>query len=93
MNRIPLLDFLAGAVTVTYLIAALFFLRFWRRTRDTLFGGFAIAFVLLAANQALASWFGADDERTGYTYVLRVLGFLFILYAIIRKNVGRPAGR
>jgi hypothetical protein len=36
---------------------------------------------------------GVDDQRTGYSYVLRVLGFLLILYAILRKNVGgrRPA--
>jgi peptidoglycan/LPS O-acetylase OafA/YrhL len=88
--RRPLIDFLAGAVSVTYLVAAAFFLRFWRRTHDALFRSFAIAFLLFALNQVLASWLGADDERTGYTYVLRVLGFVFILYAIIRKNVGRP---
>ena len=91
--RHPLLDFLAGALTVSYFLAAVFFLRFWRSTRDGLFRIFALAFVLMGANQALASWFGADDERTGYTYVLRVLGFVLILYAIIRKNLGphRPA--
>ena len=88
MSHLPLLDFLAGAVTVCYLVAATFFLRFFRRTRDPLFRGFAIAFLLLAANQALVSFFGADDERSGYTYVLRVLGFLWIFFAIIRKNVG-----
>jgi hypothetical protein len=34
-----------------------------------------------------------EDERTGYSYLLRVLGFLLILYAILRKNVrgNRPA--
>jgi hypothetical protein len=93
VTHVPLLDFLAGAVTVTYLVAAVFFLRFWRRSGDTLFRSFAVAFLLLALNQAMISWLGADDERTGYTYVLRVLGFLTILYAIIRKNVGgrRPS--
>ena len=87
--HLPLLDFLAGAVTTTYLVAAIFFLRFWRRTGDPLFRSFAIAFLLLAINQGLVSWLGADDERSGLTYVLRVLGFLMILYAIVRKNLGR----
>ena len=87
-THLPLLDFLSGAVTVCYIVAAVFFLRFWRRTGDRLFRGFAIAFLLLAANQALVSWLGVDDERTGYTYVLRVLGFLWIVFTIIRKNVG-----
>ena len=87
--RAALIDFLAGMVTACYLAAALFFLRFWRRTHDRLFRTFAVAFALMGGNQLLASWLGADDERTGLTYVLRVLGFLLILYAIVQKNVDR----
>ena len=82
-----LVDFLAGAVTLGYFVAAGFFLRFWRRTRDRLFLAFAAAFVLLALNQALAAFLGAGDELTPYTYLLRVLGFVLILYAIIDKNL------
>ena len=81
------IDFLAGAITLGFFIAAAFFLRFWRRTRDRLFLAFAAAFALLALNQALAAFLGASDELTPYTYVLRVLGFVLILYAIIDKNV------
>jgi hypothetical protein len=83
------IEFLSGAVTFGFLIAGLFFLRFWRRTRDRLFLAFATAFMLLALNQALAQWLGAADERVGYTYVLRVIGFLLILAAIVDKNVHR----
>ena len=82
-----MIEFVSGAVTFGYLVAALFFLRFWRRTHDRFFFAFAIAFVLLALNQALAQWLGAADERVGYTYLLRVLGFVLILAAIIDKNV------
>lgn len=35
---------------------------------------------------------GADNNRAGYPYVLRVTGFLLILYAIIRKNLAAPRG-
>jgi hypothetical protein len=41
----------------------------------------------LALNQALAAFLGAGDELTPYTYVLRVLGFVLILLAIVDKNV------
>ena len=82
-----MIEFVSGAVTFGYLVAALFFARFWKRTHDRLFVAFAIAFVLLALNQALAQWLGAADERVGYTYLLRVLGFVLILAAIIDKNV------
>jgi hypothetical protein len=44
---------------------------------------------LLALNQALAQWLGAADERVGYTYLLRVIGFVLILAAIVDKNVSR----
>jgi len=81
-----LVDFLSGAVTFGFFMAVAFFLRFWRRTHDRLFLAFAAAFALLALNQALAAFLGAGAELTPYTYVLRVLGFVLILLAIVDKN-------
>ena len=83
-----MIDFLSGAVTMGFVIAAVFFLRFWRRTRDRFFLAFAVAFALLALNQGLAAWLGNADERVGYTYLLRVLGFVIILAGIVDKNLG-----
>jgi len=82
-----MIEYISGAVTLGYLVATLFFLRFWRRTGDRLFVAFSIAFALLTLNQALAQWIGAADERVGYTYLLRVLGFVLILGAIVDKNI------
>ena len=83
------LEFLAGAVTLAYLVAGVYFLRFWWRTRDGLFRSFAAAFGLFAANQMVVSFLGPSDELTGYAYVLRIIGFLLILGAIVWKNLGR----
>jgi hypothetical protein len=82
-----MIDYLAGAVTLGYFVAGVFFLRFWRKTADRLFLAFAVAFVLLALNQGIATFLEAADERTVYAYALRVLGFLLILWAIVEKNV------
>jgi hypothetical protein len=82
-----MIDFLAGAVTLGYSVAAVFFLRFWRKTADRLFLAFAAAFALLAVNQVLAAVLEFGDERTPYVYSLRVLGFLLILWAVIDKNL------
>jgi hypothetical protein len=82
-----LVNYLAGAVTMGFFVAALFFLRFWRRTRDRLFLAFGAAFALLALNQGLAWFLGDEDELAPYTYALRVLGFALILYAIVDKNI------
>lgn len=86
-----MISFLSGAATMGFVVAAVFFLRFWRRTRDRFFVAFAAAFLLLALNQALAQWLGDADERVMYTYLLRVLAFVIILAAIVDKNTGRRA--
>ena len=82
-----LLDFLAGAATLGYLVVSGLFFRFWRRTHERLFLAFGFAFAFLALNQAAATYFEAGDERTLVGYALRVLGFLLILAAIVDKNV------
>lgn len=84
-----LLDYLAGGITLGFLVCSGFFLRFWRKTADRLFLAFGIAFAFLALNQ-LCSWYlEAGDERTVYAYALRVVGFTLILAAIIDKNLRR----
>lgn len=88
-----MIEFLAGAVTLGYLIATLFFLRFWRKTGDRLFIAFALAFLLFALNQGLAHVFAVYREPTSFVYALRVLGFVLILYAIIDKNLSAKSAR
>ena len=82
-----MIDFLAGALTLAYVVASVYFVQFWRRTADRLFLAFAAAFVLLALNQVTVFALGVGDERYNYAYVLRVLGFILILAAIIDKNL------
>lgn len=83
--------FMSGLVTMGFLIAGLFFFRFWRRTGDGLFAAFAGAFVLLAVNQALAQLIELGREETGWVWLLRVLAFVLIIGAIVNKNLTRPA--
>ncbi len=81
-----MIEFLSGALTFAFVISGIYFLRFWRKTRDRLFLHFAIAFWLFAVNQILVSLLGPFNERSGYAYILRVLGFVLILAAIVDKN-------
>jgi hypothetical protein len=87
MKEIAMVEFLAGAVALGYFVSGMYFLRFWRKTHDRLFLSFAAAFWLMAANQTIVSLLGAADERSGYAYILRVLGFVIILLAIADKNL------
>jgi hypothetical protein len=82
-----MVEFLSGAVTLAYVVAATYFMHFWQRTSDRLFLAFAIAFALLALNQLTVFVLGVEDERYNYAYILRVLGFVLILFAIVDKNI------
>ncbi|HUS24276.1 MAG TPA: DUF5985 family protein [Candidatus Binatia bacterium] len=82
-----MIEFLSGAVTMGFVVAAGFFLSFWRKTGDRLFLAFAAAFVLFALNQALAAGLTVMLEPASLVYGLRVLGFILILAAIVDKNI------
>jgi hypothetical protein len=82
-----LASFLAGMITMGFLVAAVFFVRFWWRTRDGLFATFGAAFLLLAVNQAVVALALLPREEQPYAYLLRLLAFGLLIVAIIRKNV------
>jgi hypothetical protein len=83
-------DFFSGIIAMGFAVCAVFFLRFWRRTRDSLFLVFSIAFLLLALNQALTTLLGLPLEERSWLYLLRLAAFLIIIGAIVRKNIGKP---
>jgi hypothetical protein len=81
-----LYNFLSGAVAFGFLLCGLFFLRFWRRTRDPLFLAFSLAFALLGAGQAVLALANIPTEERGSLYLIRLSAFALILFAILRKN-------
>jgi Family of unknown function (DUF5985) len=77
---------ISGAIVMGYGVAGLFFLRFWRETRDRLFLIFAGAFWLLGLQRlALAFSRNMVEDDTGL-YLVRLFAFLLILGAIVDKN-------
>jgi Family of unknown function (DUF5985) len=82
-----MIDFLSGALSLAYLLAAIYFYRFWRRTGDRLFRHFAVAFCLFTLNQIVISTPVIRIATGGYEYLFRVMGFIWILVAIAEKNV------
>ena len=84
-----LVTFIAGAVVAGFALAGLFFLKFWKRTRDELFLAFTAAFWLLGITQALLTFSHVPVEERTWLYLLRLAAFLLILAAIWRKNAKR----
>jgi hypothetical protein len=85
--------FIYGMITMGYLVAGLFFIKFWTRGRDPLFIIFALAFWLLAASQILLAILEIPREEQGWAYILRLLAFALIIVAIIHKNISRRIDR
>ena len=84
--RIALYPLIAGMLATGYAVAALFFLRYWAKTRDRLFVMFSLAFALMAVQRVASVVVMQWSESTLWMYLLRLLAFLLILAAIIDKN-------
>ena len=82
--------FLSGLIAMGFSVAALFFLRYWRQTRDGLFAAFSAAFALLALNQTLLALTSMPVEERSPIYLLRLGAFALIATAIIAKNRRSP---
>jgi len=78
----PAAPLLAGALAMGFAVAALFFLRFWRESRDRLFLLFSAAFFLLGLDRVIASATAVGDA----VYLIRLLAFVLIVAAVLDKN-------
>lgn len=79
-------QFMSGASVMACLVIALFFLRFWRRTRDRLFAIFSLAFTVFAGNRLALTFVGEESEARPWLYLVRLAAFVLILVAIVDKN-------
>jgi uncharacterized membrane protein HdeD (DUF308 family) len=80
--------FLLGVIATSSVTAGVFFLKFWRHTHDTLFLSFAIAFIVEGLNRATVLFIAKPNEGSPATYIVRLIVFLLILGAILKKNYG-----
>lgn len=83
--------FISGLLASGYAVAALFFLRFWHRSRDRLFGFFAASFLLLFVQRVALALTADLVADAAWYYVVRLLAFVLIIVAIVDKN--RSAAR
>lgn len=77
---------LSGAILLGYLVASLFFFRFWRQTRDRLFACFALAFMILAVERILLIPSSPLYSHSPQLYLTRLVAFVVIIWAIWDKN-------
>jgi hypothetical protein len=81
--------FALGAIAMGCAIASLFFFRFWRGTRDRFFLWFGASFLIEAINRAIFALSGVRQEEAQLYYLIRLVSYLLILWAVIEKNLPR----
>ncbi len=81
----PVANFLSGAIALSCGVIALFFVRFWRATRDPFFIYFALAFAIEALSRAVSGMVQLGDDIPAF-YVVRVIAYGLIIVAIWQKN-------
>lgn len=87
--------FLLGVIATASATAGLFFLKFWRVTRDAFFGAFAAFFFVEAGIRIALLFSEKPNEGSPWIYMIRLLALILLLIAIVEKNYGwlrRPSG-
>lgn len=84
-------DFIWGALAMGMFVSSLFFLRFWRSTRDRLFVFIALAFSVLAIQWTELELANDSSETRHFHYVARLAAFALIVVGIVDKNRRGPS--
>ena len=79
-------QFCWGMLTMAGVVASLFFLRYWKVTRERLFGFFAVAFALLALNWLALTAIDPALETRHLIYLIRLAAFIVMIVGIVDKN-------
>ncbi|GAB3419571.1 DUF5985 family protein [Massilia agilis] len=86
-------DLLTGAIAMASLVIALFFLRFWRNTSDRFFLYFALSFFIEGLHRVYSALHDDGGEDSPLHYLIRLLAYGLILWAILEKNLPRAKTR
>ena len=81
-------QFLSGTLMMGFLVSALFFFRFWAKTREVIFLAFGVSFSLLAIERIVLlseSRLNTAEDHP-HVYFIRLFAFLTLLLGINAKN-------
>lgn len=81
---------ISGAIATATLLASLFFLRFWRNSRDRFFLYFALSFGIEGFNRIALGLLADAREDNPVFYSIRLVAYGLIVAAIWGKNRPRP---
>ncbi len=86
-------ELFTGAITMGSIVIALFFLRFWRDSNDRFFLYFALSFFIEGVHRLYSALHDAGGEDSPLHYLIRLLAYGLILWAILEKNLPKSRAR
>jgi hypothetical protein len=86
-------EVLAGAICMGSIVISLFFLRFWRNSGDRFFLYFALSFFIEGLHRLYSALHDGGGEDSPLHYLIRLLAYGLILWAILEKNLPREGSR
>jgi hypothetical protein len=89
----PATHILLGAVIMGDMIAALFFIRYWKLTGDRFFLFFSASFIAIAVSRVVVDENLPPVGYEPFGYIIRILSYLFIIAGILYKNMGTRINR
>ncbi|MCC6070895.1 DUF5985 family protein [Massilia sp. GCM10020059] len=79
-------DILVGAIAMASLVISMVFTRYWRNTGDRFFLYFALSFGIEGAHRIYSSVAQSMNEESALHYLIRLVAYGLILWAIFEKN-------
>jgi hypothetical protein len=76
---------MSGMIAMGFAVAGVFFLRFWRDSRDRLFAMFALSFLVMAGSRVAVA-LSDQPAAAPVHYWVRLVAFSLILVAVLDKN-------
>jgi hypothetical protein len=78
--------FMWGALCMGCAMTGLYFLRYWKTSREPLFAWFAVAFAVMALNWLSLALIDPNSDVRHTLYLLRLAAFVLIIMGIVGKN-------
>lgn len=78
--------FIVGVIVTASFTCSLFFVRFWRRTRDLIFLAFALVFLTEGMTRVVLQFTSQPSESRPGFYIARMLAYLLLVAAVVRRN-------
>ena len=83
--------FLIGVLSTMFVTAAVFFLRFWRDTRDRFFLAFAASFLIEGLSRVAVLFVDRPSQPHTGIFIVRLFATALIIWAILQKNYGKDS--